>query len=91
MIAAKTRGVAGSAVSTGRVRGEIQEELKHPSDCWSAPVCWVWSDSRGGVQTSMGTQGVWERKVYPSVLGVGWSVKARRTLTMGTFAVSHVG
>jgi len=58
VIAAKTRGVAGSAVSTGRVRGEIQEELKHPSDCWSVPVCWVWSDSRGGVQTPMGTQGV---------------------------------
>ena len=33
----------------------------------------------------------WERKVYPSVLGVGWSVKARRTLRMGTFTVSHVG
>ena len=33
----------------------------------------------------------WERKVYPSDLGVGWSVKARRTLTMGTFTVSHVG
>ena len=33
----------------------------------------------------------WERKVYPSVLGVGWSVKARRTLRMGTFTASHVG
>ena len=33
----------------------------------------------------------WERKVYPSVLGVGCSVKARRTLRMGTFTDSHVG
>ncbi len=33
----------------------------------------------------------WERKVYPSVLGVGWSVKLRRTLRMGTFTVSYVG
>ena len=40
------------------VGGEIQEELKHPTDCWSVPVCWVWSDSNGGVQTPMGTQGV---------------------------------
>jgi hypothetical protein len=34
---------------------------------------------------------VWDRKVCPSVLGVGWSVKARWTLTMGTFIVSHAG
>ena len=33
----------------------------------------------------------WEREVGPSVLGVGWSVKARWTLTMGTFTASHVG
>jgi hypothetical protein len=29
-------------------------------------------------------------EVCPSVLGVGWSMKARWTLTMGTFTVSHV-
>ena len=34
---------------------------------------------------------LWERKVCPSVLGVGGSVKARRKLKMGTFTVSHVG
>ncbi len=34
---------------------------------------------------------LWDRKVCPSVLGVGWSVKARWTLTMGTFIVSHAG
>ena len=51
-------GVVGRAATTGRVDGEIQEELKHPTDCWSVPVCWVWSDSNGGVQTPMGTQGV---------------------------------
>ena len=34
---------------------------------------------------------LWERKVCPSVLGVGWSVKTRKTLTMGTFTVSHDG
>ena len=33
----------------------------------------------------------WERKVYPSVLGVGWSVKARWTRRIGTFTASHVG
>ena len=32
-----------------------------------------------------------ERKVCPSVLGVGWSVKSRCTLTMGTFTALHVG
>jgi len=79
------RRVSGRAASTGRVGGEIQEELKHPSDCWCVPVCWVWSDSKEECKHP------WERKVYPSVLGVGWSVKARRTLTMGTFTVSHVG
>jgi hypothetical protein len=30
-------------------------------------------------------------RANPSVLGVGWSVKARRTLMMGTFTVSLVG
>jgi len=38
--------VAGRAATTGRVDGEIQEECKHPSDCWCVPVCWVWSDSK---------------------------------------------
>ncbi len=33
----------------------------------------------------------WERKVYLSVLGVGWLVKARRTMMIGTLTVSHVG
>ena len=36
--------VAGRAATTGRVDGEIQEELKRPSDCWYVPVCRVWSD-----------------------------------------------
>jgi hypothetical protein len=30
----------------GRVDGEIQEELKHPLDCWYVPVWWVWGDSK---------------------------------------------
>ena len=34
---------------------------------------------------------LWESKVCPSVLGVGWSVKERWTLTMGTFTALHVG
>ncbi len=38
------RGVAGRAVTTGRVDSEIQEDHKNPSDCWYVPVCWVWSD-----------------------------------------------
>ncbi len=38
------RRVAGRAATTGRVDGEIQEELKRPSDCWYVPVCRVWSD-----------------------------------------------
>ena len=38
--------MAGRAATTGRVDGEIQEECKHPSDCWCVPVCWVWSDSK---------------------------------------------
>ena len=37
------RGTARGA-TTGRVDGEIQEELKRPSDCWYVPVCRVWSD-----------------------------------------------
>ena len=36
--------MAGRAATTGRVDGEIQEELKRPSDCWYVPVCRVWSD-----------------------------------------------
>ena len=40
------RGVAGRAATTGRVDGEIQEELKRPSDCWYVPVCRVWGDSK---------------------------------------------
>ena len=35
------RRVAGRAATTGRVDGEIQEELKRPSDCWYVPVCRV--------------------------------------------------
>ena len=38
--------VAGRAATTGRVDGEIQEELKRPSDCWYVPVCRVWGDSK---------------------------------------------
>jgi hypothetical protein len=41
-----TCGVVGRAATTGRVDGEIQEELKHPTDCWYVPVCWVWGDSK---------------------------------------------
>ena len=40
------RTVAGRAATTGRVDGEIQEELKRPSDCWYVPVCRVWGDSK---------------------------------------------
>ena len=40
------RRVAGRAATTGRVDGEIQEELKRPSDCWYVPVCRVWGDSK---------------------------------------------
>ena len=40
------RGVSGRAATTGRVDGEIQEERRHPSNCWCVPVCWVWSDSK---------------------------------------------
>ena len=44
------RGVAGRAATTGRVDGEIQEELKRPSDCWYVPVCRVWGDSKEDAQ-----------------------------------------
>ena len=54
-----TRGVAGRAAFTGRVGGEIQEELKHPSDCWCVPVCWVWSDSKEECKHP------WERRCIP--------------------------
>ena len=40
------RRVAGRAATTGRVDGEIQEELKRPSDCWYVPVCRVLGDSK---------------------------------------------
>jgi hypothetical protein len=40
------RGLAGRAATMGRVDGEIQEELKHPLDCWYVPVWWVWGDSK---------------------------------------------
>ena len=36
--------MAGRAATSGRIDGEIQEELKRPSDCWYVPVCRVWSD-----------------------------------------------
>jgi hypothetical protein len=42
--------VAGRAATTGRVDGEIQEELKRPSDCWYVPVCRVWGDSKEDAQ-----------------------------------------
>jgi hypothetical protein len=45
-------GVVGRAATTGRVDGEIQEELKHPSDCWYVPVCWVWGDSKEDIEES---------------------------------------
>jgi hypothetical protein len=44
------RRVAGRAATTGRVDGEIQEELKRPSDCWYVPVCRVWGDSEKDAQ-----------------------------------------
>ena len=44
------RRVAGRAATTGRVDGEIQEELKRPSDCWYVPVCRVWGDSKEDAQ-----------------------------------------
>ncbi len=44
------RRVAGRAATTGRVDGEIQEELKRPSDCWYVPVCQVWGDSKEEAQ-----------------------------------------
>ena len=44
------RRVAGRAATTGRVDGEIQEELKHPSDCWYVSVCRVWGDSKEDAQ-----------------------------------------
>jgi len=40
------RRVAGRAATTGRVDGEIREELKRQSDCWYVPVCRVWGDSK---------------------------------------------
>ena len=33
----------------------------------------------------------WARELCPSVLSVGWSVKVRWTLTMGSFTAMHVG
>ncbi len=44
------RRVAGRGATTGRVDGEIQEELKHPSDCWYVSVCRVWGDSKEDAQ-----------------------------------------
>ena len=44
------RRVARRAATTGRVDGEIQEELKRPSDCWYVPVCRVWGDSEKDTQ-----------------------------------------
>ena len=44
------RRVTGRAATTGRVDGEIQEELKRPSDCWYVPVCRVWGDSKEEAQ-----------------------------------------
>ena len=46
------RTVAGRAATTGRVDGEIQEELKRPSDCWYVPVCRVWGDSKEDAYSS---------------------------------------
>ena len=42
--------MAGRAATSGRIDGEIQEELKRPSDCWYVPVCRVWGDSKEDAQ-----------------------------------------
>ena len=48
-------GVVGRAATTGRVDGEIQEELKHPSDCWYVPVCWAKEDSEESCHSPEGS------------------------------------
>ena len=49
------RVVVGRAATTGRVDGEIQEELKHPSDCWYVPVCWAKEDSEESCHSPEGS------------------------------------
>jgi len=85
--AAQTRGVARGSASADAIFVEVRfrrssnaHRIAGLSQCVGC-----------GVIQKEECKHLWERKMCPSVLGVGWSVKARRTLTMGIFTVSHVG